>query len=98
MVDDAHHALDLPWSYGSSARLLPQQVHHVSGELCARLAQRGTRETEKKTRKTSLIYVLARIYNDISNYEYHEGKRVLEILCEINWLKNTFSFNPSNPD
>ncbi len=32
-MDDAHHALDLFRGDGPSARLLPQQVHHMGGEL-----------------------------------------------------------------
>lgn len=42
-VDDGHHALDLPRSDGPRARLLPQQVHHVGGELRARLEEGGVR-------------------------------------------------------
>lgn len=36
-MDDAHHALDLFGGDGPSARLLPQQVHHMGGEFITRL-------------------------------------------------------------
>lgn len=38
-VDDGHHALDLPRGHGPGTRLLPQQVHHMSGELSTRLGR-----------------------------------------------------------
>ena len=38
-VDDGHHAFDLPWGHGPCARLLPQQVHDMGGELSARLGR-----------------------------------------------------------
>lgn len=37
LVYDLHHALNLLGSDGPSARLFPQQVHHVSCELVASL-------------------------------------------------------------
>lgn len=36
-MDDVHHALDLFGGDGPSARLLPQQVHHMGCELITRL-------------------------------------------------------------
>lgn len=45
-VDDAHHALNLPRGHGPRARLLPQQVHDVGGELRARLGGGGTSDEE----------------------------------------------------
>lgn len=37
-MDDAHHPLDLLGRDGPGPALLAQQVHHVRGELVARLA------------------------------------------------------------
>ena len=48
-VDDAHHALDLLGRDGPRARLFPQQVHHMGGELVARL-QRGSEEHKQSPR------------------------------------------------
>lgn len=42
-VDDVHHALDLLGRNRPRARLLPQQVHHVGGELVTRLWRGHTR-------------------------------------------------------
>ena len=47
-VDDAHHALDLLGRDGPRARLFPQQVHHMGGELVARLP-RGRLEKNKQS-------------------------------------------------
>ncbi len=46
-VDDADHALDLFGRDGSCSRLLPQQVHHMGGELVARLDAHTHRIHEK---------------------------------------------------
>ena len=48
-MDDAHHALDLLGRDGPRARLLPQQVHHVVGELAAGL-EPGGRDGERVSR------------------------------------------------
>ena len=40
-MDDGHHALDLLGRDGPRAGLLPQQVHHVVGELAAGLEPGG---------------------------------------------------------
>ena len=50
-VDDVHHALDLFGRNWPRARLLPQQVHHVGGELVACLeGERNTSHTHTRRR------------------------------------------------
>lgn len=51
-VDDAHHPLDLLGRDGPGPALLPQQVHHVGGELVARL---GWQEKQKEPRHGKVI-------------------------------------------
>ena len=46
-MDDADHALDLFGRDGSCSRLLPQQVHHMGGELVARLDAQTDRVHKK---------------------------------------------------
>ena len=41
-MDDAHHALDLLGGDGYGPALLPQQVHHVGGELVTGLQEKVT--------------------------------------------------------
>ena len=49
-VDDVHHALDLFGRNWPRARLLPQQVHHVGGELVTCLeGERNTSHTHTHT-------------------------------------------------
>lgn len=48
-VDDVHHALDLLGRDGPRPALLPQQVHHVRGELAAGLKIHTLVSTNHKT-------------------------------------------------
>ena len=45
LVDDVDHPLDLLGGDGPCSRLLPQQVHHVRGELLAPLGATGEDES-----------------------------------------------------
>lgn len=51
LVDDGHHLLDLLGGDGPRPRLLPQQVHHMVGELAAGL-QEESKKSQPRTEDT----------------------------------------------